>query len=337
MESVNSTTLLHDGEVVIATANSRKSKKWKNQTVKWSWLAARLSDSKNTGETREMFLKASKDLQGEIKDIGGFVGGSLDGTTRTKKTIMDRYLLTLDADTPEKDFLDKCRALNCAMLIYSTHKHCPDSPRLRVVIPLSRSVEPDMEYEALGRKVGEKVGLNSLDDSTFEACRMMYWASHPSDVEPYCELIDKDFLDVDKYLDEYEDYLDPTEWAYSGRVKAREEKKGVKRKGTAVKNSRSNSLLEDPALKQGVVGDFCRAYTITEAIETFLADVYEPTDDPDRYTYIGATTSKGLVIFGDNYAYSHHSTDPAACGHSLNAFDLVRIHKFGYLDEEGEE
>lgn len=38
-------------------------------------------------------------------------------------------------------------------------------------------------------------------------------------------------------------------------------------------------------------------------------------------------------MYDDLFAYSHHATDPA-CGMLLNAFDLVRIHKFGNSDEK---
>ena len=39
-----------------------------------------------------------------------------------------------------------------------------------------------------------------------------------------------------------------------------------------------------------------------------------------------------MVYDGDLFAYSNHSTDPAS-GQLCNAFDLVRIHKFGHLDD----
>lgn len=47
----------------------------------------------------------------------------------------------------------------------------------------------------------------------------------------------------------------------------------------------------------------------------------------NRYTYVGGSTTGGLVIYDDKYAYSHHATDPAG-GKLCNAFDLVRWHLF---------
>ena len=57
---------------------------------------------------------------------------------------------------------------------------------------------------------------------------------------------------------------------------------------------------------------------------------------PERYGYIPADSTAGVVIYDNKYAYSHHATDPA-CGKLCNAFDLVRIHRFGELDEDADE
>ena len=93
----------------------------------------------------------------------------------------------------------------------------------------------------------------------------------------------------------------------------------------------------DPLAKKGVLGAFCRTYTITQAIAKFLPDIYTETAKEDRYTYAAGSTAAGLVVYdGDVFAYSNHSTDPAG-GRLCNAFDLVRIHKFGHLDDGKED
>ena len=46
-----------------------------------------------------------------------------------------------------------------------------------------------------------------------------------------------------------------------------------------------------------------------------------------RYDYIPADSSAGVTIIDDKFSYSFHATDPA-CGQLLNAFDVVRVHKF---------
>ena len=84
------------------------------------------------------------------------------------------------------------------------------------------------------------------------------------------------------------------------------------------------------------MGAFCRAYSITAAMDAFLADVYQKSAMSGRYDYIPADSQAGVVIYEDKYAYSHHATDPA-CGKLMNAFDAVRIHKFGELDAKVDE
>ena len=58
-----------------------------------------------------------------------------------------------------------------------------------------------------------------------------------------------------------------------------------------------------------------------------MSDRYTPTAQDDRYTFVGGSTTGGLVVYDDKYAFSHHATDPAG-GKLCNAFDLVRWHLF---------
>ena len=88
--------------------------------------------------------------------------------------------------------------------------------------------------------------------------------------------------------------------------------------------------------RNGVIGAFCRTYSIEDAIAAFLSDVYQPSAMPGRYDYIPADSQAGVVIYEGKFAYSHHATDPA-CGKLMNAFDMVRIHRFGEMDEKAAE
>lgn len=92
----------------------------------------------------------------------------------------------------------------------------------------------------------------------------------------------------------------------------------------------------NPLEKPGIVGAFCKTYMIQDAIEAFLPDRYEPTGD-GRYTYADGSTAGGLVLYENGlFAYSHHGTDPIS-EKLVNAFDLVRIHKFGAQDDDAQE
>ena len=48
--------------------------------------------------------------------------------------------------------------------------------------------------------------------------------------------------------------------------------------------------------------------------------------------YLRTKPNFSLLYDGGSFLYSHHATDPC-CGRLVNAFDLVRIHRFGGLDE----
>jgi len=64
--------------------------------------------------------------------------------------------------------------------------------------------------------------------------------------------------------------------------------------------------------------------------------MYEPAATQGRYTFKLGSTSAGLVIYEDKFAYSHHGTDPIS-GKLCNAFDIVRNHLFGLKDEDAAE
>lgn len=314
----------YDGKLAIATGRNRFEKSWKNKNMLWSSLLWKLSKSQQTSETHAEYMKMPKDQQDKIKDVGGFVGGHLREGKRKNGYVEGRQILTMDLDFAPKNFWDQLMDnldVSGAVAIYSTHKHTETRPRLRLVMPLDREVSAD-EYEAIARKVADKIGIDYFDDTTYQPTRLMYWPSHSVDSGPVFEYRDEPFISADEILAEYPDWTDISYWPMSSRVPAIIKKQIERQK--------------DPLLKKGSVGAFCNTYTIPEAIETFLPEIYTPTDKPDRYTYAFGSTTCGLVLYEDGiFAYSNHGTDPAG-GQLCNAFDLVRIHKYGYKDEDVE-
>lgn len=310
--------LKNDIKVAISTAPHRFAKVWRQREVTWSQMVERLSKTARTGETVAEYHHFSKPQKDAKKDVGGFVGGRLKDGRRLKTNVMYRQLLTLDADSGTKDFPDALPAKlgNGAWCFYSTHSHTPERPRLRIIMPLSRPVTPD-EYQAIARKAAERIGMDAMDPTTFEPERLMHFPSTPSDGVYVFKYNDGPILDADKILGEYDDWHDIASWP-------------LHPKEAAIK--RTASKAEDPREKPGLIGAFCRAYTIQDVITTFLPDVYIPTNDENRWTYAKGSTSGGLVIYEEGrFAMSHHSTDPAG-GEEHNAFDFLRIHKFRNLD-----
>ena len=302
----------------IAVGNSRMDKKWKNRDISWEDLCQRVSSTIRTTETVEEYRKLKKGAQDNIKDVGGFVGGQLREGRRKNGMVLCRSMLTLDMDYGEPgiwDEIDLLHDFRCC--VYSTHKHTPEHPRLRMIIPLARDITEE-EYPAVARMVAKEIGIDLFDDTTYEACRLMYWPSTSANGEFFYKTKEGPLLDPDAYLAKYADWHDASTWPISSR------------QSEAVR--RSITQQADPLEKPGIVGAFCRAYTIEEAIEAFLSDGYEPSSMNGRYDYIPADSAAGVVVYDGKFAYSHHATDPV-CGKLLNAFDLVRLHKFRELDE----
>lgn len=313
-----------DTNIIIATGKSRSARSWTSHKMTWSALANKLAEPTVTNETAAEYAKMSKADQGRKKDVGGFVGGYIPGNgRRVRGAVKERYLITLDADNPGEDFIvDLDMELGgMEYVLYSTHSHTADNPRYRVIIPVDRAMTPD-EYQAVSRRIADNIGIEFFDPSTHQAERLMYWPSHPKDVEYVYQHSEGSLVSVDTYLSTYRDWRDTSLWPTS-------EKESQIRLDAAKKQG-------NPLEKKGLIGAFCRSYSITEAIHKFLPEVYEPTAVEDRYTYVAGSSVGGLVIYdNDTFAYSNHATDPIS-GKLVNAFDLVRIHLFGDKDPADE-
>ena len=311
-----------DNSIIIAVGHSRTSRKWKSEKMTWQELAKRLEMPTITNETVAEYAKMSKAAQGKQKDVGGFVGGYIPKNgRRVRGAVKERYLITLDADSPSEDFLfdlDMCLG-GKEYVLYSTHSHTEEHPRYRIIVPVDRAMSPD-EFQAVSRRMADDIGIEMFDSSTHQAERLMYWPSCPKDAEYVYQHGEGDLVSVDAYLATYHDWRDTSFWPISA-------------KESAVRLSDAHKQ-GNPLEKKGLLGAFCRCYSITEAIAKFLPEVYTPTQVEDRYTYSAGSTVGGLVIYdNDTFAYSNHATDPVG-GKLVNAFDLVRLHKFGDLDKD---
>ncbi|MEG1059540.1 virulence-associated E family protein [Clostridium sp.] len=310
----------HDGIINISTCENRKSTTYKNEKLLWSEFVQKISKTTYTKESIDEYFAMDKGKQDNIKDVGGFVGGSLIDGKRRKKNVKSRSLITLDADyayTGMEGIVDLLYGYACC--VYSTHKHITEKPRLRFTIPLSREVDT-CEYEAIARLIASDMGIEYFDDTTYEPERLMYYPSTSKDGQFIKTICDGKWLDADKVLNRYIDYKDVSKWPVSRRC--------------SKKIINDCEKQENPREKDGMIGAFCRAYDIHEVIEKFLNDTYTKCDESDRYTFTKGSSSCGLVIYNNgDFAYSHHSTDPC-CSRLCNSFDLLRIHRFLKEDEE---
>lgn len=315
----------YNRELIISSAGSRKTITWTKQKIFWTELVEKLKTPVKSSETLDEYLKFPKSKQDDLKDVGGFVGGELRNNKR-RDGVIGRDLIALDLDNIEaghtQNILKKLDGLGCAFVVYSTRKHNEYKPRLRVLFPTDRTITAE-EYEPIARKLASFIGITLCDPTTFQVERLMYWPSCSSDSQYVYTYADKPFLNADGILKMYSDWKNVAEWPQvPGADKSIE---------------RLRKKQENPLEKKGIVGAFCKTYNILEAIEKFIPGVYETCDIEGRLTYTGGSTFGGAILYEDGlFLYSHHATDPASMK-LCNAFDLIRLHKFGAFDDEAKE
>lgn len=312
--------------IKITTGTSRKSLSWTGQELYWSDFLIRLSQPVRTQESLAQYKSLPKPEQDALKDVGGFVGGLLTGQRRKNENAGERHLITLDADTIEpggtQRVINVVSAMGCAYAIYSTRKHEGAAPRLRIIVPLDTPCSAEA-YEPIARKLASFIGMELFDPTTFEAVRLMYWPSCSADSEYIFLYEDKPFLSKEGMLAAYHNWRNAAEWPeVPGAAKIRD---------------RSARKQGDPLEKKGIIGAFCRLYTIEEAMEQLIPGTYEPCADTGRFTYTEGSTVGGAVLYENGkFLYSHHATDPCS-GKLVNAFDMVRLHLFGEEDDEAKQ
>ena len=309
----------------ISVARSYNSKAWKPKKISWSELVSKFYAVKRTDEDIEDYFRMTSDEKTEIKNAAGaFVGGRLDGTLRSNTTLQARDLLTLDIDsaTPEQAKEFKAIAEKYTGCIYTTHSHTPMSPRFRYVAPLSRSVS-SAEYVAICEYLVNNVfAADYVDLCSTRPAQLMFFPTAAKNGFFDCKDFTGEIFDADKIL---ETAKKNPKWEDTARALAAKQ--------------------ANPLEKEGVIGEFCRAFSIIDVLTDpeLLGDQYEATTDPKRYLLKGSHSVPGVIVYPykssdgsiieDAFMYSHHAKDPT-CNTLCNAFDAYRIHKFGDLDTE---
>lgn len=205
----------YDRKITISAGSNRRAMTWQAQTMLISELWARLQAPARGTETLAAYLNMKKAQQDDLKDVGGFMAGTLSGPRRKANNVTGRDVITLDLDNipsgGTEDVLRRVEALGCGYCIYSTRKHSPAAPRLRVLLPTDRTMTAD-EYEPCARKMAEYIGLELMDPTTFEVSRLMYWPSCCADSQYIYVWKDKPLLSANGLLAKYDDWTDCTAW-----------------------------------------------------------------------------------------------------------------------------
>ena len=307
-------------DLAIAYGNSRQAKNWVNKTIRYEDLKERLKVTIRTAESAEEYAKMSKAQRDVAKDHGGFVGGALKGGRRKVEAVELRSMIALDGDRIDKAFLDDYETnASYTSCLYTTHSSTEANPRVRLVFPLLRDVTSE-EFVAVSRYLAQMLGIDFFDECSYRPNQLMYWPSSPQNGVFVFKEVEKEWLDPDAILSAHPEWTDPTRLPTSSR-----ESKA---------NQVTQQKVQDPLEKEGTVGIFNRVFfPVTRALETFLAGVYEPTESESRWHLIASSSIAGVEIKDEKFVYSHHAKDPAYLK-LCNAFDIVRIHKFGDLDDK---
>ncbi len=316
-------------EVRIARGRGYNLGKARNQVMSWKQFCDMFQTPPRTNEKHRAYFKLPKTEQDKLKSSDGwYLGGPIKGSSRRKKAIQERDIITIDIDECSPELFDLIESgvlqiANYEYVAHTTRKHTPKNPRVRLNFPMTKAVKRD-HYDAVSRILAHQIdqSMDAVDDVSFRVAQMMFMPTCSKDQE-YKTWVNKGrLLDPDELLEAW-----PSDWRDFNNLPFSESR--GKKRPTADK-------AEDPWEKRGPIGAFCRAYPIPDAIAKFLPDVYTEGDSNSgkpRYTYLAGSTTNGVVVEDDGrFIYSHHGTDP--CSDTLcNSFDMVRLHMFGDKDE----
>lgn len=325
----------HDN-LLLSWAEGRGANLGKATNKKGSWADLRklLSKPTATNEKHKVYMKMSRDEQLHLKSINGWISGAqCEGGTRNLASVKPRDVGSLDMDYPWEGYFDSVKDGMAFMsgyehVVLSTRSSTETAPRYRVIFPMLRMVQPD-EWMPLCRIISfridfEQQPMEQVDVVSSRRAQMMFLPTVSKD-QPFEFFHNKgDLLDPDEMFSWYE--INHGDWRDLSALPLYKGEDGIRKHA---------DKAEDPWLKPGVIGDWCRAWPIEDLIAEFLSDIYVPGDTQSakpRYTYTGGSASNGAVVEDDGrFLYSHHGTDPV--GEQLvNAWDLYRIHMFGMLD-----
>lgn len=180
---------------------NRKAPLGRVREYSWEALVEKLSSPVMTDETMEEYAAMTNEQRTDIKDVGGYIGGECENGRRSKSTILSRSILTIDADNASRTAIeDYEREHDAVYFCHSTHSSTEEFPRLRWLFPLSRPVTSD-EYRLLVSIVKHWVGEETIDESTDQPERLMFWPSVGLETHWVAQEGGLDVIDPDVLLD----------------------------------------------------------------------------------------------------------------------------------------
>lgn len=186
---------------------------------------------------------------------GWYIPAEFDPVYRDSQNFVARHAITFDFDHVNIDTWGNVVQAweSVAFAMYTTFSHSPEAPRFRVVMPLNRPAGYD-EFQAVARKVATDVGIELVARESFVPAQMMYAPARRLGGLFTSHVNTGEMLDVDTVLAEYKDWTDIESWP---------RRKDADRPGLL------DAERVDPREKPGIIGEFNRTFTISQAIERF--------------------------------------------------------------------
>jgi len=291
----------------VAFADKPNDAHWTNNTVTWDdildWVA-KPAKCKECGN----YIFAT--LERTEKVHAGADEACVDVHRDNRSVSRRSAILALDIDKPDDafDIVVETLLADHTYVMHTTHSSTPSEPRYRLLVQTDRDMAPD-EYVEATTAMAARLGKDQFDSGSFQAARFMFKPATRK-TEWYESWVNYgDPVSVDSLLADYDRDLSEVPMPKPSR------------------NKRDPFELEDP------IGAFNRAY---EDLDELIAEYKLPYTKvaDDRYSLEGSVSEAGFgpVAGAAGLFYSHHAGDPAY-GKTCSAFDLVRLHWFGEMDE----
>lgn len=186
---------------------------------------------------------------------GWFIPAEFSPRRRHSDNFVARHALTFDYDTitPANAKAIQTAFASYEYAVYTTWSHATDKPRLRLVMPTTRPMAAD-EFCAVSRKIAAIANIEWAARESHTVCQCAFQPTKKPGGVFKAKVNAGDWIDVDAVLASYEDWTDPKQWPH--------------RKEHDEQYSKED-LPAPPTSKGGVVGAFCRAFMIPDAIDRF--------------------------------------------------------------------
>lgn len=217
-------------------------------------LGAVAAKSETTWEEFAEFLTKRPPETNDKASRGWFCPAEF-ANRRHSDDFIARHALTLDHDvvTPAQVKKVLLSIKDFASAVYTTGSHTVEKPRVRVVMPTSRPMSAD-EFCAVSRYIAALADIELAARESHVAAQMSFQPTVKPGAPFKGRVNSGKWIDVDEVLATYLNWRDRTSWP--------------KRKEHDEQYS-TDELPDPPTSKPGVIGAFCRAFSISQAIDKF--------------------------------------------------------------------